>query len=192
MSWINFDDVKPYLTYDSNTNFSVEEQEFINTLCSAVCDFIEKYCCRKIERTQITEYLDGCQTKILTLSYLPIDSLELYYDLAREFPENTKLTENEDYFLNADLGVIYLLFEPALQKRIFKAIYYSGWSVDAIPSDLKNCACELVVYKYDKIRKKEMDMATKAGQGASITFASSREEIPSHIRATLDNYRLII
>jgi len=190
MAWIDFDKVKPYLTYDNATSFSVEEQDFINRLCDAVCKFIENYCGRVIEKTQVTEFIDGNVGKTFVLSNYPISNLELYYDPNRKFTSETKLTKDTDYFVSEKTAVVRLNFQPIPEPQVLKAVYMAGWLTDDIPADLVDAACQFVVYKYDKVRKNEYDLITKAGQGASVTFIGPKEEIPPNIKTVLDMYKL--
>jgi len=190
MAWVDFDKVKPYLTYDNATSFSTDEQDFINRLCDAVCKFIENYCGRVIERKQVTEYIDGNVGNTFMLSNFPISNFELYYDPARKFEPDTKLIENKDYFVDLSTGFVHLSFIPTEAPKVLKAIYEAGWETNEIPSDLIDAACQFVVYKYDKIRKNEYDLLTKAGQGASVTFIGPKEDIPPNIKSVLDLYKI--
>lgn len=184
--WLNTDAVKQYLV-SSDISIDSYDLNFLNTLCSATEKFIENYCNRPIEPVSIIEFFDGGKSEY-QLKYFPVINLSLYVDPNCEFDEESKVSSN-DYFYTSD-GLIVFKYTVCNGKKIVKAVYTAGWT--SVPQDLIHAGCMLVVYFYDKVRDKTIDVIGRTGQGYSLTLITRDHDIPPTVKSILDNYRLLM
>jgi hypothetical protein len=116
-----------FKNFTGATDSNLSDQ-FLNFLIQSASDDIEKYTGRKLRARQLTEYQRGQYTKrIYTHQYPIIEVTSVHDDTDREF-EAGSLIDVDDYFVNAENGMIELV-NGYFQKGVgnIKIIYTAGF-----------------------------------------------------------------
>jgi len=187
-NFITFDEVKYQLTEDP-AKIGTDDQNLIESLISSVCSMIETYCNRKFVKANYVEYPETYGGNMIFLKHIPIVQINnLWIDTSREFDSST-LIDSDDYFVNLEKGiVIYESGNFPSKPYCVKVDYEAGWESENVPKDLKQVAIEMVLVKYDRIKKKELDVVSRNVQGGSVIFREN-DLLPQH-KLVLTRYAL--
>ena len=189
MALITRDDVIPYFVSDSSEfNLTTTQETLLSNLIDSVSQFIRSYLKKPIEPEDIVEYADIEEaSNLICLQYFPIISVsEIRIDKTLTFSDNT--IYNLDHFLiDKELGILYYKYgDLPYGRRIAKVSYTAGYS--EIPADIKDTACQMVVYLFRKIDSKELGVVNIAGYKENVTFVQ-REGLLPEFKEVLDMYR---
>lgn len=109
-------------------------------------DQIEKYCQRRFLSTTYTdEIYDASGTDQMVLNQRPVTNLASFYIRDTSLNNNTfESIDSELYYLNANAGIIDLLFRTPGHWSRYKVTYTAGYTT--IPNDLAEACASLVCY----------------------------------------------
>jgi len=189
MALITRDDIIPYFVSDSGEfNLTTTQETLLSNLINSVSQFIRSYVKKPIEPEDIVEYADIEEaSNLICLQYFPIISVsEIRIDKTLTFSDNT--IYNLDHFLiDTELGILYYKYgNLPYGRRIAKVSYTAGYS--EIPADIKDVACQMVVYLFRKIDSKEIGVVNIAGYKENVTFVQ-REGLLPEFKEVLDMYK---
>ena len=182
MKLISLATLKGYLGISDNT-----EDATLTTLIEQVSSQFQTYLDRKLELIERTQYFES--GAVLVLSEHPVNLIAAFtltiYDSA--------LTINNDYYVDADKGIITLLIAQITSyPRKIKVIYTAGYDatngVLNVPDDIKyactkQCAQELA-------RKKTGGVSQLSLESGSVTYEQSSGFLKD-IKEILDRYRRV-
>lgn len=185
-SIVTLQDYKNYKSINS-TNFDTQ----ISYLIDSIGSIVENYCGRSFVKyydTNKTEY-GNSKENVMFLTEIPVIEVISVKVSANGGVDQTLLTENTDYFVDSEQGLIisaYCSFlESYITHKSLEVIYKGGY--EEIPTDLKTAIFDFIDYY-----RKEEFTPRKAMDTASIQHISSQDSqrIPAHIRRILDFYRV--
>jgi len=117
----------------------------ITRTINRVSQQIENYCGRVFKAADYTEDINGTDTDELLLKQRPVNSItSLQYRAANINRDNFITLDAETYFLDANPGILKLLFRATGHWNRYRVTYNAGYTT--IPSDLAEAACSLVCY----------------------------------------------
>lgn len=183
--------VKSFLDISGTTQDSLLE-----LLIKTVTDLVQSYCNRAFVQIAYTqEEYDGTGTKELLLKNYPIkisSGFTLERNNASDNSDSWETVDAEDYFVDADRGIVTKLTEFWPEKNKYRVTYTAGYerSTDtgslAWPYDLELACIALTAILYN--RRKAMGIKNESVGDFSVTFSDALEEDPS-IKTTLDKYK---
>lgn len=172
----------------------IEDQ--VEALIGAVSQAIELHLNRPLLATSRTEYVDSVPgSKALQLQAFPVSAItSVVYEATWDFSDADKietLTTPEDYWLQADTGVVHLAKTRTAAPRAYKVVYTGGMIADTAAAlanypDLVD-ACEKQV-TYEWRRRANLDGASHQMQGSATTYTAAVKLLPSVIER-LSTYR---
>lgn len=183
--------VKSFLDISGTTQDSLLE-----LLIKTVTDLVQNYCNRAFVQIAYTqEEYDGTGTKELLLKNFPIkvaSGFTLEKNNATDNSDSWETVDAEDYFVDADRGVIAKLTDFWPAKNKYRATYTAGYErstdtgIAAWPYDLELACISLTAILYN--RRKAMGIKNESVGDFSVTFSDALEDDPS-IKTTLDKYK---
>ena len=189
---ISVDDFKTYKGINNN-----DEDSKLNTIIINVSSFIKNYCGRTFNdyiTTDKVELLDARIDTQLYLEELPIISITSA-EITSDNVTYTSLTENEDYFVDYNLAIIYSASSVAVASDVTynplntRITYKAGF--EELPEDLLIATMDMVEYY-----RSEEYTPRKAFSNNSVENLGFREtggaRLPSHIERIIQLYRKIL
>ena len=183
--------LKTYLDISGTTQDSLLE-----LLIKSVTDLVQSYCNRAFVQIAYTqEEYDGTGTKELLLNNYPIKTsagFTLERNVATNNSDSWETVDAEDYFVDAERGIVTKLTNFWQAKNKYRVTYTAGYdktadtTILAWPADLELACINLAAILYT--RRKAMGIKNESVGDFSVTFSDALEEDPS-IKTTLDKYK---
>jgi len=169
MAYCSSEEVKSYA--DINPTDTTKD-ELIESLILASQSFIDEYCGRSFEKSAVTEYFGDKATNRLLLSKFPIDTkktIKIWDSWDRAYAD-TDLVDSNDYFIDADNGMIKLDYEIGGSPGSVKVAYTGGFLT--IPAAIKQACVELVTRKLKEGPSGGLGVPSRSlpGIGGNVTF----------------------
>lgn len=186
MALIALSDAKAYLGVDDN----IDDSE-LTVVVDAVNDFCDHYTDRKLAATDLVEYYDGSGLDVVPLKNYPVNSDEstiaVYIDSSRLWPEDSKVA-GAYLAIRKDRGLLYYINGFfARGRQNVKVSYNAGYPAASVPNDLILAALEMTAYMWQRKMNKSWGITSTSGAGSSV--AIWEKDMPSPVRAILDQYR---
>lgn len=187
--------VKSYLAL---TSTDAARDAVIDTMVSAVTDFIENYCGRKFISTNYVEIKDTTAAKTIFMSNRPVITLTSVEYRAGVPSNPTWFTYSADAYLSyLKPGFIRFFGGMVAFPQAFRLTYTAGYLIDftnelnpalhTLPFDLTQLATELVAKKFNL--RFAQGIKSESTEGQSITYAAPGELSDDH-KQMLNSYKL--
>lgn len=166
---------------------SADDRNVVQMLINAVSEDCQRRFCKRnfLKTTYTDEKYDGDGSAVLVVRQWPIISVD---SLVTE-EDGTALTENTDFFVYGDEGVIRLRnYRMPISLQQVVITYDAGYDgIDNLPAELKMAVMKGVSWKY-KIQGHVADGLINQGlEGQSANYIS--QEYPSDVLAIFKSYR---
>jgi hypothetical protein len=186
MSYCSLEEVKAYADISVT---DISKDELIDNLIVACQSFIDEYCSRTFEIGKKTEYFGDVPTSKLFLSKYPIDtkkSIQVWDSWDRSYL-STDLIDSDDYFVDAENGIIKLDYEVGGSPGSVKVAYTGGFQT--LPDAIKQACIELVTRKLKEGPSGGLGVPSRSlpGIGGNVTFVI--EALLPQTKIVLDLYR---
>lgn len=168
----------------------------VEALIDSVSQAIELHLNRPLLSAERTEYVDSVPgSKALQLQAFPVSAVSsIVYEATWDFSDADKivtLATPDDYWLQADVGIIHLAKTRTAAPRAFKVVYTGGLVADTAAAianypDLVD-ACEKQV-AHEWRRRSNLDGASHQMQGSATTYTAAVKLLPS-VLERLSPYR---
>jgi len=173
---------------------SVEKDDQIRFIISAVNSFVKNYCNRTFvdqydTGNELTTYFDGTGTNLVYLDECPLINVATVSTSIDGGITQELLVEDTDYYVDMQEGTIQTVSGSVFvlgatnPHKTLEVVYLGGYEV--APDDLKIACLDLVEYY------KEESYTPKKSLKSSETTQFITKELPPHIKRVFDLYRVI-
>jgi len=181
--WVTLADLKEHLDIPST---DTSKDSFLTNILNAAFAMACNYIGRDLNALDYTEYYNGDGSQFLLLKKFPVNSIaSIYDDIDRTFATES-LIDSQDYFLDANTGMVTLFQEAAAFSVGFgniKITYNAGYT--SIPYDAQRGLILLAAWLAQRAGSEGMVAQTLGGKSEQY----NDNIIPLYIRQCFISYR---